>query len=112
MVYSVDYSTFRTRLRDLIESHGKTAQQVAEEIGISHITLSRYLNSRRDPDLKYVMALAQYFGVSIDWILGFSGDKFNILPPETQEFVHLFSLASLDDHRIIEAVLSKYREEH
>lgn len=69
----VDYNAFQKRLRDLIESRGKLIQQVAEETGISKISLSRYLNGHREPDLKYVVALAQYFGVSVDWILGLGG---------------------------------------
>lgn len=111
MDFTVDYNIFQKRLRDLIESRGKLVQEVAEETGISKITLSRYLNNHREPDLRYVAALAQYFNVSIDWILGFNGDKFDLLPQETQEFVHLFSLASPDDRRVVEAVLGKYREE-
>lgn len=111
MNFTVDYSIFQKNLRDLIESRGKMVYEIAEEIGISKISLSRYLNHRREPDLKYVVALAQYFNVSIDWLLGLNGDKFDVLPPEIQEIVHLFSLASPDDRRVIEAVLGKYREE-
>ncbi len=107
----IDYSTFQKNLRDLIESRGKTARQIAEEINISHVSISRYLNGRREPDLKYVLLLAQYFNVSIDWLLGFSGDKFEVLPPVIQEFATLYSLASPDDRKVVEAVLSKYREE-
>lgn len=111
MNFAVDFTIFQRRLRELLDNRGIMSQQVAEDTGISKITLSRYLNNHREPDLKYVVALAQYFNVSIEWILGLSGDKFETLPPEIQEFVHLFSLASPDDRRVIEAVLSKYREE-
>ncbi len=111
MDFILDFSIFQKRLRDIIESHGKMVQEVADDTGISKITLSRYLNNHREPDLKYVVALAQYFNVSIEWMLGLSDSEFEVLPPETQEFVHLFSLASHDDRRVIEAVLSKYREE-
>ena len=111
MNFTVDYSIFQKNLRDLIESRGKMVYEVAEETGISKISLSRYLNNHREPDLKYVVALAQYFNVSVDWLLGINGDKFDVLPPEIQEIVHLFSLASPDDRRVIEAVLGKYREE-
>ncbi len=62
----VDYTTFRKNLRDHIESRGKTAKELAEDVNISHVTVSRYLNGRREPDLKYVLLLAQYFNVSID----------------------------------------------
>lgn len=107
----VDYTTFRKNLRDLIESRGKTAKELTEDVNISHVTVSRYLNGRREPDLKYVLLLAQYFNVSIDWLLGFSGNKFDVLPPVIQEFVTLYSLASPDDRKVVEAVLNKYREE-
>ena len=111
MDFSLDFNIFQKRLRDLIDGRGKLVQEVAEDTGISKITLSRYLNNHREPDLKYVVALAQYFGVSIEWILGLNDERYDVLPPETQEIVHLFSLASYDDRRVIEAVLSKYREE-
>ncbi len=107
----VDYTTFRKNLRDLIESRGKTSKELAEDVNISHVTVSRYLNGRREPDLKYVLLLAQYFNVSVDWLLGFSGSKFDILPPVIQEFATLYSLASPDDRKVVEAVLNKYREE-
>ena len=111
MDFIVDYNAFRQRLRELIDSRGKLIQQVAEETGISKITMSRYLNGHRDPDLKYVVALARYFGVSVDWILGLGGEKFDVLPRETKEFVHLINLASPHDRRVIDAVLCKYRKE-
>ena len=111
MNFSLDFDIFQKRLRDLIEGRGKLVQEVAEDTGISKVTLSRYLNNHREPALVYVAALAQYFNVSIEWMLGLSEDKFEVLPPETQELVHLFNLASYDDRRVIEAVLSKYREE-
>ncbi len=107
----VDYTTFQKNLRDLIESRGKTARELADDVNISHVTISRYLNGHREPDLKYVMLLAQYFDVSIDWLLGFNGDKFDVLPPAIQEFATLYSLASPDDRKVVEAVLNKYREE-
>lgn len=111
MAFKIDYTIFQNRLRELIDSHGKLAQEVAEETGISKISISRYLNNHREPELRCVAALAQYFNVSIDWILGFSNDKFDFLTPEAKEIVHLFSLASPDDRRVIEAVLGKYRKE-
>ena len=59
-----------------------------------------------------VLSLAQYFKVSIDWLLGFSDDRYEVLPQESRELITLFNKASPDDRRVIEAVLSKYREEN
>jgi hypothetical protein len=57
------------------------------------------------------MKLSQYFRVSIDWLIGFSDDKFEALPPDIRDLVSLYSIASPDDRRVVEAVLSKYRKE-
>lgn len=107
----IDYSVFKKNLRDLIDSRGMMVVQVADETGISKITLSRYLNGHRIPDLEYVIRLAKFFNVSVDWMLGLTGEKFDILPPDIQSLVNLYSVASPDDRKVVEAVLSKYREE-
>lgn len=60
MEISFDFSDFQKNLRLLIESHGLTVKGLAAEVSISHVTLSRYLNGHREPELKYVITLAQY----------------------------------------------------
>lgn len=112
MEISFDFSAFQKNLRNLIDSHGITVKGLAEDVNISHVTISRYLNGHREPDLKYVLSLAQYFKVSIDWLLGFSDDRYEVLPQESRALITLFNKASPDDRRVIEAVLSKYREEN
>ena len=104
MEISFDFSAFQKNLRNLIDSHGITVKGLAEDVNISHVTISRYLNGH--------LSLAQYFKVSIDWLLGFSDDRYEVLPQESRELITLFNKASPDDRRVIEAVLSKYREEN
>lgn len=106
-----DYTAFRKNLRNLIESNGKSHRDTAAELNISFTTLSRYMNGHREPDLKYVVLLAQYFHVSIDWLLGFNEDRYEVLPPEIRELIALYNIASPDDRRVVDAVLNKYREE-
>ena len=107
----MDYTAFKTNLKSLIENRGVLIKDVAEAINSTPGSMSRYLAGKRDPDLKYVVALAEYFNVSVDWLLGINGEKFDILPPEIRRIVNLYSLASPDDRRVIEAVLSKYQED-
>ena len=99
-------------LRDLIESRGLYSKDIAAEINVSTPTLSRYLQGVREPELKYVVRLARYFGVSVDWLLGLSNDRYEALPAEVREFATLYALASPDDRTIVETVLKKYREEN
>ena len=107
----MDYSFFRENLRTLINVRGITIKAFAAEIDASAATISRYLSGDRTPDLPYVVKIADYFSVSIDWLLGINGDKFDVMPKEVQEVASLYSLASPDDRRVIQAVLGKYKEQ-
>ena len=61
---------------------GLTQTQLAEYLGISQNTLSQYETGKRNPDIKTVEMMADYFSTSINGILGIkdppadsSGDK-------------------------------------
>lgn len=105
----MDYSIFQDRLRQLMESRGLNNKALADEVNITTAALSRYLTGHRTPDLKYVVKLAEYFGVSVDWILGINGDRYEVLPQEIQDIAYLYSLANPDDRRVVHAVLDKYK---
>ncbi len=108
----MDYSKFRENLRYLIEARGMGITVFSEKIGIPTATISRYLSGNRTPDLPYVIRIATFFSVSIDWLLGLNGDKFEILPQEIQDMARCYQLASLDDRRVVQAVLNKYQKEN
>lgn len=112
MELELDFTAFKKNLRDLIESRSLYAKDIAAEINVSTPTLSRYLQGVREPELKYVVRLARYFGVSVDWLLGLSNDRYEAVPTEVREFATLYALASPDDRTIVETVLKKYREEN
>lgn len=82
-----------------------------DEVGMTAATLSRYLSGNRTPELQYVVKIAEYFNVSIDWLLGMSGEKFEVLPKEIQDIAQLYTIATPDDRRVVQAVLHKYIEE-
>lgn len=106
----MDYQIFRENLRQLVAGSGKTIQDLAAELSMSTPTLSRYLAGKRTPDLPYVVKISEYFNISIDWLLGLNGEKFDVMPPEIQEVALLYSVATKDDRRVVQAVLGKYKE--
>ena len=59
----------------------------------------------------YIVRIAEYFNVSLDWLVGINGEKFDVLPADIQDVVYLYSLASEDDRRVIRVLLSKYKKE-
>lgn len=84
--------TFADRLRELRIKSGKTLEDVANDIGLTKATLSRYENKSREPKLNIIESLASYFNVSADYIIGKSKikntpDWYTDLPEELQNFV-------------------------
>ena len=57
------------RLRELRESRHLRQSDVARETGIDQRTLSNYETGRTNPDSYALVQLADYFGVSIDYLL-------------------------------------------
>lgn len=57
------------RIRDLRENKDLTQAQLGEAIGVPQRTLSYYENGQRMVPLEVLSAIADFFGVSVDYIL-------------------------------------------
>lgn len=104
----MDYSIFKDRINYLFNGRGLSVRGLAAELGISTPTLSRYLSGSHAPDLPYLLIIADYFHVSIDWLLGIEDGR-EAIKDDMHEIAHLYSIATLDDRHIVHAVLDKYR---
>lgn len=58
------------RLTKLREDRGYLQRDVADKIGIAPNTLSGYERNLRSPDTNTLVKLANFYGVSVDHILG------------------------------------------
>lgn len=58
------------RLRELRKEQGVTRQKIADEMLITQRTLARYETGEHEPRLSMVFDLADYFNVSIDYLVG------------------------------------------
>ena len=58
------------RLRRLREAQGINQGEFATKIDISQQALNSYENGRRMPAMNYLVALADEYGCSVDWLLG------------------------------------------
>ena len=61
---------FNDRLKQLRLSSGKTQQELADELGISPSAIGMYEQGRRQPDRATLILMSEYFGVSVDYLLG------------------------------------------
>lgn len=61
---------FAQNLRDLRESAGIGQVRLANDIGVSKGIISLWENGKREPTLSYLVLLAKYFNVTIDYLVG------------------------------------------
>ena len=58
------------RLRDLREDRDLTQAQIADYLKIKQNTYSQYENGKREIPLDFLWKLADYYNVSIDYLVG------------------------------------------
>lgn len=58
------------RIRELREHRDMDQKALAAQIGVSQPTVSDWETGRKVPSSKSAARLADFFGVSIDWLLG------------------------------------------
>lgn len=63
------------RLKELRKVMGLTQEELADEIGVSKITILRWENGERVPKSDKAQALADFFGVSVGYLLGYEADS-------------------------------------
>ncbi|MBE5748172.1 MAG: helix-turn-helix transcriptional regulator [Clostridiales bacterium] len=58
------------RLKELREAKGLKQKEVAEIIGYSEVSYARYENEKREPDISTLCKLAEFFNVTVDYLIG------------------------------------------
>jgi methanogenic corrinoid protein MtbC1/DNA-binding Xre family transcriptional regulator len=61
---------FATRLRELRNSRGLRQKDLAQELGLAQTTIANYEQKNRFPDERILGRIADYFDVSLDYLLG------------------------------------------
>ena len=61
---------FCERLKRLLKSAGLSQKELAEKIGCTEVTVSRYIAGERVPKATIVVKIANALGVSVDYLIG------------------------------------------
>lgn len=67
--------TFANKLKKARNDTGLTQREVAEELKISKSTIASYETGRTQPDIEMLGTLADFYNVSVDWLLGTKGNN-------------------------------------
>lgn len=63
------------RMKQLRESMNKTKAQVARELHMPYTTYVNYEKEAREPNSENLIQIANYFNVSVDYLIGRSDDE-------------------------------------
>lgn len=63
------------RIRDLREDHDLTQKEIGEAIGMSQTGYSKYETGENEISIPVLIALANYYQTSVDYLLGLTDEK-------------------------------------
>ena len=61
---------FAARIKELREARGMSQDAVGKIIGVKRYSVYSYEKAKNYPDVEHLMALADFFEVSTDYLLG------------------------------------------
>ena len=61
---------FPQRLKELRLKKGLTQTELGEKVGVKQNTFTNWENGKREPNFETLLKLADFFGVSLDWLFG------------------------------------------
>lgn len=64
---------------------GFTQEEVSRETKIPRETISRYESGIRQPSIEHLATLADFYQVSIDWLIGTSKENYQIRPKKIKK---------------------------
>lgn len=65
------------RIRDLREDHDKTQGDIAKVLFMQREVYRRYETGEREPPFSIMIQLAEYYGVSLDYLAGRTNEPKN-----------------------------------
>ena len=101
-------SIFSTRLKELRNKANLSQQELSQIIGVSKSSINMYERGEREPGLETVGALADYFDVRTDYLLGKNDDKRS--PKEAKKYNKLI-IQSLEEYRLLHGYDRKQMED-
>lgn len=97
------------RLKELREERRLNQEGLALRLNVSQSTISAYEIGDRAPDLETLIAIANFFSVSLDYLVGLSDLKQQIsqsdLSPNELEHLHIYRQLSDTDKEKIKAYI-------
>ncbi|KGJ49727.1 hypothetical protein KD33_07195 [Clostridium sp. NCR] len=103
--------TFGERLKQLRESEGLKQIELAEKLNLTSAALSQYEKGVREPNSEMLKKIADYFDVSIDFLLGRIDVKtFDEFPEDVKRIAEMLLNADESKVKILQKMLEEFLE--
>lgn len=66
----MDCRSFEKRMIIVLEKRNMSQRELAKLIGITEVTMSRYINGERIPNITILTMICKVLNISADWLLG------------------------------------------
>lgn len=66
---------FPSRLKKARYDTGFTQREIEKETGISQSRIAKYETGALEPDIETLGILANFYNVSVDWLIGNTGNR-------------------------------------
>lgn len=89
----------KNRLKELRKKNHLTLKELGEQLGLANNTLSQYETGKREPKLETWQKLAEFFGVSVQYLQGLSdvpNANSNLAAQTTEALLQSFDDETLD----------------
>lgn len=94
------------KLRELRKERGISMKKLGEYVGVSESTISLYETGKHEPSKEMLLKFADFFGVSVDYLLGREEIKKPIPEDELdKEIIERFSKLSATDAAKVSAFI-------
>lgn len=103
------------RLRQLREELGLSKRDLLRKLPLNYSTYANYESGIREPSCEVLKLIAQFYNVSVDFIIGVTGHRRrvdDVLPVSESEYEHINLYRSLDSHgkNLVDLILKSEKE--
>lgn len=95
-------SKFASNLRELISQKGTTITALSKSLGISRQAVSQYADGTGQPNVDKLVMIADYFGVSADYLVGLSD-----IPARNETIQGIHNKTGLRQEAIVKLMIDK-----
>ena len=58
------------RIKGLMKEYGLNQVKLAEKVGVKQNTVSAWLSGKKEPSIRSLWLIADYFDISVDYLIG------------------------------------------